>query len=60
MSHTSSQHVAFSTTCEVHGDFFNELWLEDVDMASQPEVLHSSGNDTSAKDIRDALVKYYM
>ena len=45
--------------CEVHGDAFNELWLEDVDMSTQPEVLHSSGNDTSAKTIMDALVKYY-
>ena len=45
--------------CEVHGDSFNELWLEDVDMSTQPELSHSSGNDTSAKTIRDALVQYY-
>ena len=45
--------------CEVHGDSFIELWLEDVDMSTQPEVSHSSGYDTSAKTIRDVLVKYY-
>ena len=46
--------------CEVHGDSFNELWLEDVDMSTQPEVSHSGGSGTAGKTIRDALVKYYM
>ena len=45
--------------CEVHGGSFNELWLEDVDMSTQSELSHSSGSDTSAKPIRDALVQYY-
>ena len=46
---------------EVHGDSINELWMEAVDMYSQPT--HSYAGDmnasSSAKAIRDALVKYY-
>ena len=29
--------------CEVHGDSFNELWLEEVDMSSQPATASPSG-----------------
>ena len=47
--------------CELHGDSFNDLWLEDIDMSTQPEVSHSRGSNVhnTAKAIRDALVKYY-
>ena len=47
--------------CEVHGDSFNDLWLEEVDMSTQPEVSPSGGINVcrTAKAIRDALVKYY-
>lgn len=47
--------------CEVHGDSFNDLWLEDVDMSTQPEASPSGGSNVchTAKAIRDALVKYY-
>ena len=47
--------------CEAHGDSFNDLWLEEVDMSTQPEVSPSGGINVcrTAKAIRDALVKYY-
>ena len=47
--------------CELHGDPFNDLWLEDVDMSTRPEASRARGSnaDSTAKAIRDALVKYY-
>ena len=57
-----SMHAVFlHNMTEVHGDSFNELWMEAAVMYSQPT--HSyAGNmnaSSSAKAIRDALVKYY-
>ena len=46
--------------CEVHGDTFNELWMEDVDSSIQPVVTVGDNNaNPNAKAIRDALVDYY-
>ena len=47
--------------CEDHGDSFNDLWLEDVDMSTQPELSPSGGSNVrrTTKEIRDALMKYY-
>ena len=47
--------------CEIHGDAFNDLWLEDADMYTQPEASLPGGNavSSSATAIRDALVDYY-
>ena len=47
--------------CEVHGDSFNDLWLEDVDVYTQPEASSPGGTTASptAIAIREALVKYY-
>ena len=47
--------------CEVHGDAFNDLWLEDIDMSTQPRVSYSGGSNRcrTTKAIRDALVKHY-
>ena len=48
--------------CEIHGDAFNELWLEQAgnDTYSQPatQSIRGSGSST-AKEIRNALVQYY-
>ena len=47
--------------CEVHGDSFNDLRLEDVDLPTRPAVSPSGGSNVclTAKAIRDALVKCY-
>ena len=42
--------------CEVHGDTFNELGMEEVDSSTQPGVNNANPN---AKAIRDTLVDYY-
>lgn len=46
--------------CEVHGDTFNDLWLEDIEMYPQPKPSPSgcSAVSSTATAIRDALVKY--
>ena len=48
--------------CEVHGDAFSDLWLEDIDTYDQPEASPSGGSSvsTAATAIRDALVQYYI
>ena len=49
--------------CEVHGDTFNDLWLEHVDMYTQPEASSTGGSastvSSTAAVIREALVQYY-
>ena len=47
--------------CKLHGDSFNDLWLENVDMSTQPETPRAKGSNAhnTAKAIRNALVKYY-
>lgn len=49
--------------CEVHGDTFNNHWLEYIDQYAQPEQSSPPGGSNVAtpnsSDIRDALVKYY-
>ena len=41
--------------CEVHGDCFNDLWMEDVDVSSQPAVSFSADNNAhpTVKAIRE-------
>ena len=46
--------------CEIHGDTFNELWMEDVNNLEQPVSAGTSAVTTDgAKSIRHALVMYY-
>ena len=46
--------------CEVHGDAFNDAWLETSDNSSQPPTTacHSSTSN-GPKRVRDALVHYF-
>lgn len=49
--------------CEVHGDTFNELWMEEVNNSaqSQPAVTVGDRNaHPNARAVRDALVHYYQ
>ena len=46
--------------CVIHGDAFNELWVEAMNNSTQPAT--SMGDNTSssiAQAIRNALVDYY-
>lgn len=49
--------------CEVHGDTFNNNWLEYIDQYAQPEQSSPPGGSniatSNSSDIHDALVKYY-
>ena len=48
--------------CEIHGDTFNEVWLEEInnetDDPTGTQATTSSHDD--AEDIRDALVQYFV
>jgi len=43
--------------CEIHGEKFNEIWLEGVD-SDQPPV-PASPISSVAENIRNTLVQYY-
>jgi len=42
---------------EVHGDHFNDNWLDDINTLEQPGT--SAVSSDSAQAIRSALVEYY-
>ena len=44
--------------CEVHGEAFNEVWLDDVH-SDQPTSATTTGTSSAAEDIRNTLVQYY-
>ena len=46
--------------CEVHGDAFNDAWLETSDNSSQPPATaFRSSTSNRPKRVRDALVHYF-
>ena len=46
--------------CVIHGDTFNELWLESMNNSTQPAASVGDNNYSSiAQAIRNALVDYY-
>ena len=49
--------------CEIHGDAFNEEWLEDINTeesdGTQSSATTTSGNSGYASAIRSALVQYF-
>ena len=44
--------------CEVHGDVFNDEWMEDLDLA-QPDVATVSTTTPDGGTVRDLLVNYF-
>ena len=44
--------------CEIHGDEFNEEWLEDLDLV-QPDDTHVSTTTQDGGIVRDLLVNYF-
>ena len=44
--------------CEVHGDVFNDEWMEDLDLA-QPDVATVSTTTPDSGTVRDLLVNYF-
>ena len=48
----------FHNICEVHGEAFNEVWLDDVH-SDQPTLATTTGTSSAAEDIRNTLVQYY-
>ena len=45
--------------CEVHGDMFNEEWLEDLEL-EQPENSTSATTTQDGGTVRDLLVNYFI
>lgn len=46
--------------CEVHGDDFNDEWLEDVNEESSPDQHSTSTNsNTQGMEVREALIEYF-
>ena len=49
--------------CEVHGERFNDAWLQDVVQSgsnySSPPTVCRDGRNESPKQVRDALVQYF-
>ena len=45
--------------CEVHGDTFNELWIEEINDLNQPIATNNNNINANARAIRDVLVDYY-
>ena len=48
--------------CEVHGEYFNDSWLREIEDSSLPHPTSSSVRDEGslrAKQVRDALVYYF-
>lgn len=48
--------------CEIHGEYFNDSWLREVEDSSLPQPTSSSVRDEGslgAKRVRDALVYYF-
>ena len=46
--------------CEVHGDSFNEEWLEESDVLDQPENdVNSQVHSGAGSDLRTVLMNYF-
>ena len=46
--------------CEIHGDTFNEEWLEDVDNQDIEGTHQAAANSEDGDDIRSALIDYFL
>ena len=48
--------------CEIHGDTFNEVWLEEINNETDDPTgaQASSSSHDDAEDIRDAFVQYFV
>ena len=44
--------------CEVHGEAFNDVWLDDVH-SDHPASTTTAITSSAAEDIRNTLVQYY-
>lgn len=45
--------------CEIHGDEFNDEWLEDTQDGSNSEVTVLNSNNTDSSEVRDILMEYF-
>ena len=46
--------------CEIHGDSFNEEWLQEVDLMDQPDkIMASQMPSRAANDLRTKLMIYF-
>ena len=45
--------------CEIHGDSFNDLWLDDVQLDQPVASATTASVSSAAENIRNALVQYY-
>ena len=48
--------------CEIHGEHFNDTWLQDFrdsDYSPPPTVAIKDGSSNQPKCVRDALVQYF-
>ena len=55
MSHTLSLH----NICEIHGDVFNDEWMEELEL-TQPDAATISTTTTDGGTVRDLLVNYVL
>ena len=50
--------MLYFTFCEIHGDEFNEQWLDDLDL-NQPGDTHVSTTTQDGGTVRNLLVNYF-
>ena len=48
-------------TCEIHGDSFNEEWLQEIDLMDQPDsAMNAQFPSRAANDLRTTLMNYFQ
>ena len=46
--------------CEIHGDSFNEEWLQEIDIMDQPDhAMTSQLPSKAASDLRNTMMNYF-
>ena len=45
--------------CEVHGDTFNDEWLQDVNEDTSPDSSSTANSNTQGDEVREALMEYF-
>ena len=60
--HTIAACCVWNNVCEIHGDSFNDEWLQEVD-SDQPDdnelATSESVSSTSQSDLRTILMEYF-
>ena len=46
--------------CEIHGDTFNEEWLQDVNVDGSDPSPHTAAGSSSLGSGNDALIEYFL